>query len=97
MLYGLLLVVMAGSSTTLPAQSGGAAGQHPRNQEFSRIFAQWKTMLGQMRKLQEEYSSATNVRKTEIQEQYGKLVRGEANWSRSSSTPPKRPRPKLPE
>jgi len=68
--YGLAFAIAAGLATTLPAQSGGAAGEHPRNQEFNKIFAQWKTLLGQMRQLQDEYSSANEKRKAEIQEQY---------------------------
>jgi cyclophilin family peptidyl-prolyl cis-trans isomerase len=74
--YGLVFAIAAGLTTALPAQSSdAAAAQHPRNQEFNRIFTQWKTLLGQMRQIQDEYASANDKRKAEIQEQFTQDVR----------------------
>jgi cyclophilin family peptidyl-prolyl cis-trans isomerase/gas vesicle protein len=73
--YGLVFGVVVGLAAPLSAQPAGATGQHPRNQEFKQVFAQWKTLLGQMRQLQDEYSSANDKRKGEIRDQFDQLKR----------------------
>lgn len=51
----------------------------PENARFDEIFAQWKTILAELRKLYEEYQVAEAAQRPEIEKQYAQLIKqGEA-------------------
>lgn len=51
----------------------------PQNQQFDKLFHQWKDVLAQLWTLQEEYRTAKEDRQTEIEKQYkGLLEKGAA-------------------
>lgn len=66
----------ASPPTPVPAPS---AAPGPKHVEFVKVFDEWKGLLQKLRDLRDEYQKARSARKTEIAQQYEKLIRqGEA-------------------
>jgi cyclophilin family peptidyl-prolyl cis-trans isomerase len=67
---GLVLVgVLAwGHSPSAHGQTG------PENKKFDEVFSQWKDLLAQLHTLQNEYRTAKEPRKSEIEKKYKELI-----------------------
>jgi cyclophilin family peptidyl-prolyl cis-trans isomerase len=67
----IVLVAVSGLRAQAPAP---AAKPGPKNAEFTQVFGEWRQLLGQLRKLREEFAAAKADRKKEIEKQYDELV-----------------------
>lgn len=75
--WAALAAVVAGSWISHAARAADpapAAQAGPKTAEFNRVFADWKTLLGEMRQLRTEYRQAQPPRKTEIEKRFNELV-----------------------
>lgn len=71
---GWALLVLVGLVTALDASSLRAQQPGPETQAFHAVFAQWKTLLADLRKLQEDYQKADQTGRAEISKKYEALV-----------------------
>jgi len=63
------LAVSARSAEPAPGKQPG-----PKQAEFAKIFAEWKTLLGDLRDLRDEYRKAASEKRPEIETRYNGLI-----------------------
>jgi len=70
-----ILFVFAAFAWTVGQEKAGVEGQaRPIQAEFSRVYGEWKGLLGELAKLKVEYRTANKQRQKEIDEKYKELI-----------------------
>jgi cyclophilin family peptidyl-prolyl cis-trans isomerase len=70
------IVMLWTAAVTLAAdeKAPAVATAGPRTAEFNKQYGDWKALLGQLRKLRDDYAAAQPAKKTEIEKQFQELV-----------------------
>ena len=62
------------AAAALEADEKAPAAAGPRTAEFNKQYGEWKVLLGQLRKLRDDYAAAQPTKKPEIEKQFKELI-----------------------